>query len=117
MRYNGERTSAHRFSWEAFNERGIPAGMVVMHTCDTPMCVNPDHLRIGTQKENMKDRDVKGRQRNGNRFSRLPGHLIVAIQNDHWPIRDLSKRYGISVGCAYNVKHRRNKCYQEESQS
>lgn len=34
-----------------------------MHTCDTPMCVNPDHLRIGTQKENMDDRDKKGRHR------------------------------------------------------
>ena len=39
----------------------VPDGMVVMHSCDTPRCVNINHLRIGTQAENMADRDAKGR--------------------------------------------------------
>lgn len=41
----------------------IPDGMIVMHTCDTPACINPAHLRIGTEKENTADMFAKGRDR------------------------------------------------------
>jgi len=62
----GERGSgpviAHRFAYEQF--RGpIPAGMVVRHSCDNPGCVNPDHLELGTQQENMDDMRRRGRAR------------------------------------------------------
>lgn len=59
-------TGAHRLSYEwAHGE--VPAGMVVMHKCDTPACVNPDHLRAGTQLDNIADRKAKGRSRGGDR--------------------------------------------------
>ena len=51
---------AHRFSYEAYKGK-IPDGYVVMHVCDTPACVNPDHLKVGTQADNIADRDAKGR--------------------------------------------------------
>lgn len=51
---------AHRASWE-IHKGPIPDGMSVLHQCDTPLCVNPDHLFIGTQQENMNDRKTKGR--------------------------------------------------------
>lgn len=51
---------AHRMSWERAYGR-IPKGKFVLHTCDCPPCVNPRHLYIGTQKDNMRDRKVRGR--------------------------------------------------------
>jgi hypothetical protein len=60
-RKDGESTlRAHRVSFEiAFGP--IPAGMCVLHKCDTPRCVRPDHLRLGTFKDNSQDASAKGR--------------------------------------------------------
>ena len=52
--------SAHRYSWEMFYGP-IPATLFVLHTCDIKKCVNPSHLFLGTQKDNMQDAAKKGR--------------------------------------------------------
>lgn len=59
---NGKRYKyAHRVSWVlSFGE--IPSGMFVLHKCDNRICVNPNHLFIGTQKDNVEDMDRKGRR-------------------------------------------------------
>lgn len=54
--------SAHRVMFQVHNGE-IPKGLVVMHTCDNKLCVNPDHLSLGTQKDNVRDCVAKGRAR------------------------------------------------------
>lgn len=54
------RVKAHRISWE-LHFGPIPTGLNVLHACDNPVCTNPDHLMIGTQRANAVDAARKGR--------------------------------------------------------
>lgn len=53
---------AHRVSWEIANGQ-IPDGLLVCHHCDNPRCVRPDHMFLGTDLDNARDRERKGRHR------------------------------------------------------
>lgn len=69
----GERhLHAHQISWMWENEKEIPSGMCVLHSCDNPSCVNPDHLFLGTNQDNIDDKMKKGRWRS--RFLRGTDH-------------------------------------------
>jgi len=57
----GKYVGPHRFSYEMVNGP-VPDGMVVMHSCDNPSCVNPAHLSVGTHKDNTADMIAKGRK-------------------------------------------------------
>jgi hypothetical protein len=60
-------SGAHRIAWELTNGP-IPAGLFVCHHCDTPGCVRPDHLFLGTAQENMQDASRKDRMLHGTKW-------------------------------------------------
>jgi hypothetical protein len=59
----GKLVRIHRAVWERDHGK-IPKGGVVRHTCDRPACIKPAHLVLGTQKDNIKDMDERGRRVN-----------------------------------------------------
>lgn len=83
----GRTILAHRVSYRAFKGR-IPQGMNILHSCDNRLCVNPDHLRIGTQKDNMRECSDKGRLKivhglhfgERHSFSRLTNSQVTQIK-------------------------------------
>lgn len=68
----GVARRAHRLAWERANAAEVPEGMCVLHRCDNPPCVNPDHLWLGTRGDNNRDCAAKGRavRRKGPRESK-----------------------------------------------
>lgn len=64
VHYMGKVFRTHILSY-ILTKGPIPKGMCVLHTCDYPTCINPDHLWLGTNQENVDDRMKKGRHRNG----------------------------------------------------
>jgi hypothetical protein len=78
----GRPRKAHRITWEL--ARGpIPAGMNVLHTCDTPACVRIGHLFLGTQADNVADMDKKGRRRTPNRRGENNSRTILTTTQAH----------------------------------
>jgi CENP-B N-terminal DNA-binding domain. len=66
FRLSGRIEQAHRLAWEIANGT-IPEGMDALHRCDNPPCVRDEHLFLGTNADNVADRDAKGRQARGDR--------------------------------------------------
>jgi len=92
---------AHRFSWElAYGP--IPAGMCVCHICDNPSCVRPSHLFLGTQADNMRDMDIKGRGRDNRKI--LTEAQITAIRKDNRLQREIAADYGVDQSTINKIK-------------
>lgn len=75
--YDGSRViGAHRFSWSVHKGQA-PGKFHVLHKCDTPACVNPDHLKLGTHTDNMRDSRLKGRHVMANKTLCKRGHALA----------------------------------------
>lgn len=127
MRDQGKHIYAHRFSWELHREV-IPNGLQVHHDCptgDNPLCVNPDHLWLGTQDQNVRDCLGKGRMVSGWRLraqagagrgekhpgAKLNEAAVIAIRARH-AVGDvtcnaLAVEYGVSFSLIGQIVKRR----------
>lgn len=78
---DGVQISAPRAAYEMF-VGPIPFGRVLRHKCDVPLCVNPDHLELGTQADNIRDRDVRGRTARGgdDGNAKLTDEIVLEIR-------------------------------------
>lgn len=106
LNVGGENTRAHRLSWE-INVGPIPEGKYVLHRCDTPACVNPAHLFLGTHADNMHDMWAKGRHApgrgatpgNAHHQAKLRREWIDAIRAERaagMTFVALGKKYGVT---------------------
>lgn len=88
--YRGQMRGAHRVAYELYISL-IPYGMQVLHICDNPSCVNPEHLRLGTNADNVEDRKLKGRS------ARLVGtdHHNSAFTKE--TLEELKKQYATGL--------------------
>jgi hypothetical protein len=107
---------AHRISYE-LSVGPIPNDMHVCHRCDTPSCINPAHLFLGTRSDNMRDCEQKGRRTHGkgeqNHASKLTRDEVRFIR-DHYRPRDrtyggaaLARRFGVNPSAVLAIVHRK----------
>ena len=101
---------AHRVSWQLF--RHIPIGaLLVCHSCDNPSCVNPEHLFLGTDKDNMQDAVKKGRIDRAKKHrgtecyqTHLTEEHVLSIRNDTRKLKIIASEYGISMGSVGDIR-------------
>jgi hypothetical protein len=99
---------AHVVSYELHH--GNRNGLYVLHSCDVRCCVNPDHLRLGTQLENVKDREdrKRGASHEGalNGRAKVTEDIVRAIRVDpRWP-RFIAAEYGLPVSTVQKIRQR-----------
>ena len=86
---------AHRVSFTMF--KGDPTGFVVCHHCDNPPCVNPDHLFLGTVKDNVSDMMAKGRKSQQNNVKGLSANNCLMTEDMLTGICDFYSKNNVSV--------------------
>jgi hypothetical protein len=106
--------SAHRVSYR-LHKGEIPAGMVVMHTCDVSNCVNPNHLVLGTQSENVIDCVVKGRaDKTTKARGEFSGRAILHEENvleilkSRETTANLARKFGVNFMTVSAVRHNKS---------
>lgn len=109
---DGKLVGAHRLAFELW-QGAIPAGLSVLHSCDNPSCVNPNHLFLGTQKDNIQDCIAKRRLCPGagvrHARSSFTEKQILEIRElaQHISHRELARRMGVSSQCIDSIVRRR----------
>ena len=104
---NGTFWKGHRYSYTLF-KGDIPEDLVIRHTCDNPACINPDHLILGTQKDNVQDMLERNRFRDakGDKNPNFKDFDLAAIDNDYqngMKIVDIFAKHGISKTHFYRL--------------
>jgi hypothetical protein len=111
--WRGKYLRAHREVWAAKNGQ-IPAGMNVCHTCDTPRCIEVEHLFLGTQPDNIADMIAKGRDRKvygeAHHKAKLTENDVITIRADNRTQAAIAENYGVARSLVWAIKKR--KCWK-----
>lgn len=113
LRVESEQVLAHRISYALYKGE-IPEGMNVCHSCDRPCCVNPDHLFLGTDKENSQDMVKKGRSLHGEKClqAKLKRQQVSEIRASDEGAFSLSRKYGVGPGQIWRI--RKGHCWKKQ---
>jgi hypothetical protein len=86
----------------------LAKGLCVRHTCDNRWCINPSHLIVGTQTDNMRDMNERGRTAMGenNGKAKLTSNQVLAIRNSTEPQRVTAVKYGVSQSLVSRIRAR-----------
>lgn len=109
--FKGSHQKAHRVSWQLFSG-DITSGAHVLHKCDNPQCVNPRHLFLGTNADNIADRIKKGRghlsARKGinNCKAKLKEEDVLHIRKDTRKKKEIASEYGIHWKTVIRIQKR-----------
>ena len=97
--------TASRVSWGLHNG-AIPPGLHVLHTCDNRACVNPAHLWLGTNDDNIADMLRKRRNARGERMgsAKLRPEQVIAIRQSSGASRKIAAQYGVSSRCILQIR-------------
>jgi hypothetical protein len=98
---NQRPMNAHVASYE-LHYGPVPKGMEVCHACDVKLCVNPQHLWVGTHTDNMRDAKQKGRMRGP---KRITPEIQDAIRASSGRYREIAFRFGVSAGTVSLIKN------------
>jgi len=113
-RKRGKAFSAHRAAWE-LTYGPIPKGMLVLHHCDNPRCVNPKHLWLGTQKDNVHDAFSKGRRHGrpgeSNPIHKLTEQEVLEIRDSALSQCALAGMHGVSPSLISRIQHGERWCF------
>lgn len=101
------KEGAHRFS---FRLHFGWAGVVVMHKCDNPLCVNPKHLICGTHQDNQRDKVNKGRQAKGETqgHAKLTAEQVAEVKRllrSRRTMKEVASLFGVTLGCISGIKY------------
>lgn len=114
--HEGRAIAAHRASWTVHNGE-IPEGMCVLHRCDNRACINPSHLFLGTQAENMADMKAKARRRGvggargfAHQFAKATPEMVAEIRAYAGKQADMVRKFGLSRPTVSRIK--RNLSYR-----
>jgi hypothetical protein len=99
---------AHRVAWELAND-SIPAGLKCCHRCDVPLCVNPAHLFLGTQRDNLHDGRAKGRIVFGIGARKLSddAYREILTTSGRGTGLALARKYGVTKTTISRIRHGR----------
>lgn len=118
FQYQNKKTLLHRLTYCLHNNLDIhtfPTETVCRHKCDNPSCINPEHIELGTQVENLNDAKIRGRlnpakgEKSG--VSKFSDETVLEIFNHPGTQNEIAEKYGVSKRTISRIKSKTTRTY------